>query len=148
MCVRVRVYVCVCRESEDAFKIVKLIGAINRGESSFRGPMMEASRITVRTYVLVAEQMACDWHPRSATRPRAANAANSRRLLARRSTHPHPRPRPTSPTPSTRYGPSSLPSSSAVSFGIFFHFFGARRRENSRIFIPFLTFLCALSPVF
>lgn len=38
--------------------------------------------------------MVCDWHPRSTTRPRAANAANSRRSLARRSMHPHPRPRP------------------------------------------------------
>lgn len=32
-----------------------------------------------------------------------------------------------------------LPSSSATSFGIFFHF-GARRREESRIFIPCLNF--------
>lgn len=40
--------------------------------------------------------MVRDWHPRSTTRPRAANATNSRRSLARRSMHPHPhhRPRP------------------------------------------------------
>lgn len=130
-CVRMCTYVCVAK--------AKMIGIVkinrrDRGESLFRGPMTEASRITVRTYVLVAEQMACDWHPRSATRPRAANAANSRRSLARRSTHPHPHPHPRSPPPTTRW---SFPSFVFRRFPRhILSFFDARRREESRIFIP------------
>lgn len=58
MCVCAYVYICVCRESEDDRD--RKINRRDRGESLFRGPMTEASRITVRTYVLVVEQMACD----------------------------------------------------------------------------------------
>lgn len=87
----------------------------DRGESFSRGRWWERDQAelpcdSANTYVLVAGQMACDWHPRSATRPRAANAANSRRSLPRKSTHPHPHPhaRPAHPaSASTRW---SFPS--------------------------------------